>query len=56
MPPEQRIRRHDGGDLPQRLTTHAVRLCGQPSPVIIREPQALAVAVGARGGSRRPDS
>ncbi|HEX2453146.1 MAG TPA: hypothetical protein VHI99_05565, partial [Vicinamibacterales bacterium] len=34
MPPQQRIRRHDGGDFPQRPTAHPERSYRESSPVV----------------------
>jgi len=40
MPPQQRIGRHDRGDLAQRPTAHSEGAQGEPSPVVIGQAQA----------------
>ena len=39
MPPEQRVRRRDRGDLPQGRTANSVRSAGQPAAIVVRETQ-----------------
>jgi hypothetical protein len=40
MPPQQRIWRHDRGDLAQRPTAHPERSHREPPPIVISEAQA----------------
>ena len=48
MPPEQRVRRHNRGDLAQHLQAQSVRPRGELSAVIVREPQPLASKLSAQ--------
>ena len=41
VPPQQRIRRRDRGDLPQSRTADSVRSCGQPTAIVVRETQPM---------------
>ena len=43
MPAMQCVRRHDRGDLPQRLTAQAVCRAGSRRRSFVREPQSLPV-------------
>jgi hypothetical protein len=40
MASQQRVRRHNRGDPAQRPTAHPVRPRGEPSSVVISQPQA----------------
>jgi hypothetical protein len=42
MPPENRVWRDDRGDLTQPATAQSVPVHGEPPPVVIAQPQALA--------------
>jgi hypothetical protein len=42
VPPQNRVRRHNRGHLPQRLAAQTVPTLPQPAPLIIREPRPSA--------------
>src|SRR5215469_7044829 len=39
VPTQQCLRRDDGGNVSQKLPSDSLRLCGQPTPLLIAEPQ-----------------
>lgn len=48
MPAKQRVRRDNGGDLPQGPSAQAMSSGGQLSPVVIGQPQASATELAAK--------
>jgi len=45
MPAKQRVRSHDGRDLPQRSTAQPIRSHGEPAPIVIGRLQASPLQV-----------
>ena len=48
MPAKQRVRRHDGRDVPQPSATQPIRPHGESAPIIITQPQPLTTQLPAK--------
>ena len=48
MPAKQRVRRHDGRDLPQSSTAQPIRAYGESAPIVVRQQQASALQLAAK--------
>ena len=48
MPTKQRVRRHDGRDLPQSSTAQRIRPYGESAPIVISQVQASATQLAAK--------
>lgn len=48
MPAKQRVRRHDGRDLPQLFTAQPIRAHGESTPIVVGQLQASTPQVAAK--------
>ena len=48
MPPKQRVRSHDGRELPQPSTAQPIRAHSKSTPIVIGQPQASTPQLAAK--------